>query len=324
MERPIVSGLQWRVEEACLNAWPALREVLLDGWLLRFSEGLTRRANSANALAPVGSPALTKCQCLYRRLGLPTIFRVLSFADPAIDQQLAKAGYTSEGESCVLYGKIDELEAVPDAEVRLVSVATAEWFAAMSALQSHTPDQALIYRRIVGQLAIPTAFALLSANGQPVALAYGAFHRGLLCYESVITDRRRLRQGYGRRLVAALAAWAKENGGHGACLQVEANNLPARALYDAIGLKRELYRYHYRRESRRSRGEVHYSAVSSTSSKTLVSSRRRPGWGVIPARNTRLVDEIKAELAEAAEHSQQTGESARRPPSLARVLDAIP
>ena len=105
---------------------------------------------------------------------------------------------------------------------------------------------------------------------------------------------------------------------------MEANNLPARALYDAIGLKRELYRYHYRRESRRSRGEVHYSAVSSTSSKTLVSSRRRPGWGVIPARNTRLVDEIKAELAEAAEHSQQTGESARRPPSLARVLDAIP
>jgi ribosomal protein S18 acetylase RimI-like enzyme len=29
---------------------------------------------------------------------------------------------------------------------------------------------------------------------------------------------------------------------------VEANNLPAQALYDAIGLKLELYRYHYRRE----------------------------------------------------------------------------
>jgi N-acetylglutamate synthase len=243
-------ALQWRVEEACLNAWPALREVVLDGWLLRFSEGLTRRGNSANPLAPFGCPELVECQRLYHRLGLPTIFRVVSFGDPAIDEQLAGAGYTKEGESCVLYSKIDELQAVPDPDVRLASVATAGWYAAMSALQNHTPEQALIYRRIVGQLAIPAAFALLSASGQPVSLAYGVIHRGLLCYESVISDRLRRRRGYGRRIITTLAAWARENGVDGACLQVEAGNLPGRALYDAIGLKQELYHYHYRREPR--------------------------------------------------------------------------
>jgi ribosomal protein S18 acetylase RimI-like enzyme len=70
----------------------------------------------------------------------------------------------------------------------------------------------------------------------------------LLCYESLITDRRLRRQGWGRRIVYALAAWARDQGAVGACLEVEAHNAPARALYDAIGLTRELYRYHYRRE----------------------------------------------------------------------------
>ena len=42
------------LEERAFNAWPALRSAYCDGWLFRFSEGLTRRANSVNAVAPPG------------------------------------------------------------------------------------------------------------------------------------------------------------------------------------------------------------------------------------------------------------------------------
>ena len=241
-------ALEWRVEETCLNAWPALREVLLDDWVLRFSAGLTRRANSANPLRPVSHVDLQACEALYRRAGLPTIIRVLSLIDPVVDDRLAKAGYTGEGESCVLYAPIDDIAAALDPDVGLLDEPTPEWFAAMAALQNHSTEQAATYRRIVGRLAIPAAFAALSDEGGAVALAYGALHNGLLCYESVITDRRRRRQGWGRRIIKALAAWARDKGAVGACLEVEAHNAPARALYDAIGLKRELYRYHYRRE----------------------------------------------------------------------------
>ena len=251
---PSVPGaaLEWRVEETCLNAWPALREVLLGGWLLRFSAGLTRRANSANALTGAAKAHPDEIEPLYHRLRQPAIFRVLSLLDHSVDKELERLGYTSEGESCVLYGSLDNVKAAADSGVTLLSQPSREWFAAMAALQGHSSEQARTYRSIVGRLAIPARFAIASSEGETVAAAYGALHRGLLCFESVITGGRRRRQGYGRRIVMALTAWAKEEGAGGACLEVEAANLPARTLYDAVGLSRELYRYHYRREPRAS------------------------------------------------------------------------
>ena len=249
------AGLAWRVEETCLNAWPALRQVLLDGWVLRFSEGLTRRANSVNPLRgrrEAGVGLIAASEVLYQRRQLPTIFRLPSIIDPDLDERLDEAGYSREGESCVRYGELTAVEAASDPDVQLLTRPTREWFAAMAALQNHNPEQRRTYRRIVGSLAIPAAFAALAIDGEFVALAYGAVHDRLLCYESIITNPRRQRRGYARRVIASLAAWAKDQGAEGACLEVEAHNAAALALYDLVGLKTELHPYHYRREPKRS------------------------------------------------------------------------
>jgi GNAT superfamily N-acetyltransferase len=94
-------------------------------------------------------------------------------------------------------------------------------------------------------VALPVAFAAVRVEGRIAAVAFGAVHDRLLCYESVVTDPRRRRQGLGRRIVAALADWGREQGADGACLQVVAGNTPAIALYDAFGLQTNLYGYRY-------------------------------------------------------------------------------
>src|SRR5260370_20756042 len=202
------ADLAWRVEATCFNAFPSLKQAILAGWLLRFSEGLSRRANSANPLQPDhASPeaVIEAVEAIYRRQGLPAIVRVPSFLT-AIEARLMARGYTSEGESCVLYGEMNGVTAVVDPSVELSPHASTEWLAAMAALQGHNAAHRQTYRRIVRAIAVPAAFAGLRIDGRLAALAYGAVSDSLLCYESVITDSRRRRHGLARRVIGIRAA----------------------------------------------------------------------------------------------------------------------
>src|SRR4029077_4621247 len=98
------NGQSWRVEDTCFSAFPSLQQVLFGDWLMRFSAGLSRRANSVNPLRPecAGIAAgVLEGEALYRAKGLPTLFRVPSIPDPALDRALAARAYASEGDSCV-------------------------------------------------------------------------------------------------------------------------------------------------------------------------------------------------------------------------------
>ena len=245
----------WAAEEAAINGFPPLRQVVFDGWLLRFSGSVRRTANSATPLREPCShldEVIAAAEMLYRGQGQTTIFRIPSFVSPAIDRQFAERGYTAEGESCIIAGPLDPIvaSATPVGgidDVLLSAGPMPGWLAAMARLQGQSPEYHAVYRRIVGSVILPTAFAELAVDGEPAALAYGTIHRGMLCYESVVTAAHHRRRGLSRRILGALAVWAQQNGATSATLQVEAENTPARALYHSIGMTTELHRYHYRR-----------------------------------------------------------------------------
>ncbi len=243
--------LAWRMEAAFLRAWPALRCEEIGDWLLQFADGVSRRANSANPRRPQVrdlEPSIDACAARYRAARMPALFRVPSIVESAIDARLDRLGYTREGETATLCADISSVAADHDDTVEIATHPSAEWLTAMIAAQGHTDATARAYHRIVESIAAEAAFVGLRDQGRLASLAFGVVHDGFLIYESVITAAGFRGRGHARRALAALTAWGRRRGAGIACLQVQADNAPAVSLYRQLGLRDELYRYHYRRE----------------------------------------------------------------------------
>lgn len=250
---PTTAALAARIEEVCLNAWPALQEIHYDGWLIRLADGQTRRTNSVNVLHDGALPPHEKiayCEAVYRRHALPPHFRILSTSNGALDRLLAANGYVAQDETSTLF--MDFRRHAPVATSRAVELVadapSAEWLRARSRISGQTPGEMHRVEKILHQLALPSVFAAVRDEwGQICSIAKGAVHDGVVCLNMVATDPVLRRRGYSRDCVSAILMWAaREVGASAACLQVVSANTPAITLYRQLGFSQELYRYHYR------------------------------------------------------------------------------
>ena len=250
------AGLSRRVEEASLNAWPALQQVLLDGWVLRFSKGFTRRANSVTPVYPSTQPPLPKvryCENLYAREGLPTLFRLTSLGDAALDRVLADRGYESDGRTRVLHRPFETGTFAPGPGFALVAVGSfLDTYAELSGLRGHLegdgldPETAVnLHGSVLRAIRAETVFGVLADGGEPVACGMAVVEGELAGLFDIVTGPAVRRRGYGRLLVRSLLAHAAAMGATRAYLQVVADNSPALALYGDLGFE-PLYEYWYR------------------------------------------------------------------------------
>lgn len=235
-----------RLEEAALNAWPAARQHLFDGWVLRCSDGYTKRANSVtplyeSALAPAGK--IAACERFYASQGLPCVFRLPSFAPPELDSLLAQRGYRELDRTLVMARPLADVAAGHDPGAAFVPL--EQWLDAYSALAQASPAQRAGHGAILGRIAAQPGYLLLREAGAPVACGLGVLEDERLgLFDLVVAPERRGR-GLGGRLGAALLRWAAARGASEAYLQVVAANAPARRLYDRLGFA-EAYQYWYR------------------------------------------------------------------------------
>lgn len=238
------------IEELSLNALPCLQQILYDGWVLRFAEGYTKRANSVTPLYPSSQDAITKiqrCEQIYRKFKLQPIFRLTNTPQvQALDQILAQQEYIKRDSVTVMVREItdtgielnqlfptiayDISEEWLDHYVHAVNLPIQHWNT-LSTMLEIIPN--------------PTCYAWLKDRHRFCSCGLGVLENNYLGLFFIVTALKQRGKGYAQQLICAMLDWGKHNGATQAYIQVETKNQSAINLYRKLGFE-ECYQYSYR------------------------------------------------------------------------------
>jgi N-acetylglutamate synthase len=228
------------LEHHAANALPASITEYLDGWRLRYSHGVTRRANSVLAENHSGNleEKLESIQHFYNRFNAKPRFQLCPASQPSnLNDMLLEKGYTK-----IPGAKVQTLElssskfAADVSRVQLLDKPTDEWFSVYRTVEKADAHKEKIRTQMLQCIEPKAAFALLHLDGEPAAVGLGVFEKG---YTGIFRGR-----GGASTLLAALAGWAKQQNGHTLYLQVAEENINAQRVYEKLGF-RTLYSYWY-------------------------------------------------------------------------------
>lgn len=253
------------LEECVVDAWPAAETFELDGWLLRATSGFSHRGNSVatvsvapNLAAPAGdidegialALRIARVEAWYAGRGLPSMFQVSPASSPKeLDETLAQRGYRRVGESLVALITPEQLvEATPTRhrfEVSIGASASPAWLE-LGQQAGRLGEHPAAFQGVLRRLGTRCRYVLArDSAGTAVASCMLVSSEDRLGLHAMLTLPAARRRGAARALLHTVARAARGEAMREIYLLVEADNVPARALYQKSGFQ-ELYAYHYR------------------------------------------------------------------------------
>ena len=237
-----------QIEEAGLNAWPATQQMFSDGWVLRFANGYTKRANSAN---PTYESVLDLdkkidyCEWIYHQMGLPPIFRLTPLAQEKLDLILDGRGYQKIDPTRVLTLSLAGWDSPAPEENSIRELPLEQWMGVFSEISGSLVEKQPAHAQILRNIINPYYAAALEISGKWVACGLGVLERDWFGLFDIVTHPDYRQQGLGTQLVSRMLDWAKSQGARQSYLQVMENNPPALGLYANLGYI-DAYGYWYR------------------------------------------------------------------------------
>lgn len=241
--------LHARIEDAGLNASATPEQRWLDGWLLRLNPGSAKRSRCINALAEGRLAlderlALAAAACAEQRL--PLLLRITPFTrPPELDAQLAALGWTRFDETRVMLRRDLPPADATRRTLKPQALAPAQFAEVIGALRGASAAQRSAHAHRLAASPVPLQGFVLRDGEAIVACGQFAREADLVGLYDVFTAMPYRGQGIARTLCAWMLDRAAEQGARHAYLQVGADNLEARALYQHLGFV-DAYRYHYR------------------------------------------------------------------------------
>jgi GNAT superfamily N-acetyltransferase len=216
---PVRTGEIRNIEYAAALAWPGVEQQWLEGWLLRFGRGSTRRANSAVPLdVPTGNDVGALIDWYAARAAAPLV--------AAPDRLLRiPLGVPTNAENLVMTG---DVTAQRPSTVAIAARPDDEW---LGLYRRDVPVDVLT-AVIDGEVAFATTAGGAVGRAAITTAPDATRWVGLSAVHVVEAARRR---GMARELCKALLAWGADRGATRAYVQVLADNTAATGLYESMG-----------------------------------------------------------------------------------------
>jgi N-acetylglutamate synthase len=233
------------LDELMANAWPPVTEERHDGWRYRWSDGLTRRANSALAVGrtwKVGD-LVARAEDFYGQRGAPTLIQVSTASAPReLPAHLRSRGYRSTTRTLVQAAATDAVVERTESrfDIEIATTPSDEWFDSYWSVEStrgRTDTGMSLYRDVLLAPELPTVFAAARSDGKVFGVGQLVVDRGWAGVQCMATSPSGRRQGVASSVLNGLAIEASERGIGRMYLAVMASNDAAAALYASAGFR---------------------------------------------------------------------------------------